>query len=211
MARFAITDTHVYTVDAENLHVYKIAANGAVEKVNEVALNGSVETIFALGHKLYFGTATSMLTYNISDPAEPKFDSEYTHFTACDPVVVQDTIAYVTVRSNGCRNGSENILDILNVKDPANPVLLSTTRLTAPYGLGIDGKTLFVCEGEHGMTVLDVSDPKGPVIKAQINDGHTYDLIPNEGTLIVTGNDGIMQYSYSGFELELLSTIGVEK
>lgn len=211
MARFAITATHVYTVDAENLHVYEIAPNGAVEKVNQVTLNGAVETIFALGSKLYFGTASSMLTYDISNPAEPTFDSEYVHFTACDPVVVQDTIAYVTVRSSGCRGGSQNVLDIINVKDPANPQQLSTTSLTAPFGLGIDGKTLFVCEGEEGLTVLDVSNPRLPVIKAKIKDGHTYDVIPNEGVLIVTGNDGIRQYAYSGFDLQLLSTIGVEK
>lgn len=211
MARFAITDTHVYTVDAMNLRVYEIAENGSIEKVNELTLSGNVETIFALGNKLYFGTSTSMLTYDITNPAAPRFDSQYSHFTACDPVVVQDTIAYVTIRSSSCRFDSRNILEILNVKDPTYPIVLSSIGLVSPYGLGVDGKTLFVCEGDQGITVIDVSDPRNPKVKKSVKDGNTYDLIPDQGLLIVTGKDGIMQYSYSEFELELLSKIGVEK
>lgn len=211
MARFAITDTHVYTVDANNLYIYEIAESGAIEKVNQVELDGGVETIFAQKDKLYFGTSSSMITYDISDPANPKFDSQYTHFTACDPVVVQDTIAYITIRTSNCRTSGQNVLEILNIKDPANPYTLSVTEVNGPYGLGVDGNTLFVCEGEDGFMMFDVTDPGNPQVKGRITDCHTYDLIPNNGLLTVTGNDGVMQYSYEDFKIDLLSKIRVEK
>lgn len=77
-----------------------------------------------------------------------------------------------------------------------------------PEGLGIDNGDLFISEGEQGLKILDASDPNEVKLLRHIKDIRTYDVIPNNGILIVTGGSGIIQYDYSDINnLEHLSTI----
>jgi hypothetical protein len=212
MARFAITDTHLYAVDDQQLNVYQILDDGSLGKINSVNIGEGVETIFARGNELFIGTNFAMLTYDISNPSAPSLLSSYTHFVACDPVVVQDTLAFVTIRSNNCRAAFENKLDIINIKDLANPVMVSSYNLDSPYGLGVDGDLLFVCEGDFGMKVLDVSNPRNATLIKHYSGVHAYDVIPNDGILILTGDDGITQYDYTDqSNITKLSTIPVQQ
>lgn len=210
LARFALTPTHLYSVDDEYLNVYQIMDNGSLEKVNSASVGPGVETIFARDQWLYIGTNSAMITYNISTPANPLYVSAYEHFVACDPVVVQDTLAYVTIRTTNCRNASTNTLDIINIKNPELPTLVSNYILESPYGLGVDENLLFVCEGDNGLKIFDVSNPFNAVLLRNYSDVNAYDVIPNEGILILTGRDGIVQYDYSDqSSIKQLSVISV--
>jgi hypothetical protein len=212
LARFAITDTHLYAVDNKQLNVYQILADGSLGKINSSYIGEGVETIFARGNELFIGTNSGMVTYDISNPSAPVMISFYNHFFACDPVVVQDTLAFVTIRSNNCRAASINQLDIINIKDLENPVTLSTYNLDSPYGLGVDGNLLFVCEGDYGMKVLNISNPRSATLIKHYPNVHAYDVIPNDGILILTGDDGVMQYDYSNeSNITKLSTIPVQQ
>jgi len=212
LARFAVTNTHLYSVDDEDLNVYQLMENGALEKLNSTFIGPGVETIFARDKHLYIGKNDAMVTYSIVNPASPVYVSSYSHFVACDPVVVQDTLAFVTVRSNNCRNASFNTLDIINIKNPEIPTLLSNYTLESPYGLGIDGNLLFVCEGDYGLKVFNISNPHSAVLVTKYADMHAYDVIPNNGILILTGDDGIVQYDYADHtNIRKLSTIAVQK
>jgi len=197
MARFAVTATHLFAVEDDALKVYQIMGNGALEKINAFQLNPGVETIFARDHWLYLGTVDAMITYDITTPANPVYVSSYSHFVACDPVVVQDTLAFVTLRTYGCRPSSTNQLEIINIKNPQQPVMVSSYSLNSPYGLGVDGDLLFVCEGESGLTVLNVKDPMNVKLIKRYDENDAYDVIPNDGTLIMTGKDGVAQYDYT--------------
>ena len=210
LARFALTPTHLYSVDDEYLNVYQIMDNGSLEKVNTISFGPGVETIFARDQWLYIGTNSAMVTYNISAPASPRYVSSYAHFVACDPVVVQDTLAYVTIRTTNCRDASSNTLDIINIKNPELPTLLSNYALESPYGLGVDENLLFVCEGDNGLKIFDVSNPFNAVLLKNYSDVNAYDVIPNEGILILTGRSGIIQYDYSDqSSIKQLSVISV--
>jgi WD40 repeat protein len=212
LARFALTDTHLYAVDDEQLNVYQILGDGGLGKINSFMIGEGVETIFARDTELFIGTTSAMLTFDITNPSAPNLLSTYSHFVACDPVVVQDTLAFVTIRSNNCRAASVNQLDILNIKDLANPVMLSSYSLDSPYGLGVDGNLLFVCEGDFGLKVLNVSNPRNATLIKHYSNVHAYDVIPNDGILILTGDDGIMQYDYSNeSNITMLSTIPVQQ
>jgi|SRR5688572_9173542 len=197
LARFALTPTHLYSVDDEYLNVYQIMDNGSLEKVNLAFLGPGVETIFTRDHWLYIGTNSAMVTYDIINPASPAYVSQYSHFVACDPVVVQDSVAYVTIRTTNCRGANSNTLDIIDIKNPENPTLLSNYTLESPYGLGVDHNLLFVCEGDNGLKIFDVSNPFNAVLVKNYTDVNAYDVIPNEGVLILTGKEGIVQYDYS--------------
>ena len=208
MARFALTPTHLYSIDDESLNVFQIMQNGALEKVNALAFGPGVETIFIRGESLYIGTNSAMVAYNISNPANPEYVFHYSHFAACDPVVVQDTLAYITIRTANCKGSDANTLDILNIKNPAAPVLIGSYALESPYGLGIDNNLLFVCEGENGLKIFNAANPFNLVMLKTYRDVNAYDVIPNEGILIVTGSDGVVQYNYSDQNnIQKLSTI----
>jgi hypothetical protein len=212
LARFAIADNYLYSVDDETLNIYAIMEDGSLGKMNSEQLGFGIETIFAREGWLYIGKNDAMIIYDITNPASPRYVSSYSHFVACDPVVVQDTLAFVTLRTSSCRPTNVNTLDIINIKDPQSPQLLSNYSLESPYGLGVDGNLLFVCEGAQGLKVLDISDPFNAVLIKSYPDVHAYDVIPNAGVLILTGNNGIVQYDYRDrAAITKLSTISVGK
>lgn len=212
LARFAISATHLYAVDNNALNVYRFEGDGTITKVNTVALGSGVETIATRDQWLYIGTNMAMFIYDISRPASPSFVSEYNHFVGCDPVVVQDTLAFVTLRTTGCRPASWNTLDVINIKDPKNPSVINSMGMSMPYGLGIDGKLLFVCEGVYGLNVYDVTDPYNLKLLKNYPDVNAYDVIPNHGTLVVTGSNGVFQYDYSDYNnIRHLSTINIQE
>lgn len=210
LARFAATSTHLYSVDDETLKVYQFMKNGALEKINELDMDAGVETVSAKDHWLYIGTRSAMIIYDIINPANPTYVSSYSHLLSCDPVVVQDSLAYVTLRTTNCRSVTTNTLEIINIKNPYDPHLLSSYTLLSPYGLGVDGDLAFICEGNNGLTVLDVSNPFNAVLLRRYTDAFAYDVITNKGTLIVTGEDGIVQYNYTdNTNIKKISTIPV--
>ncbi|MBL0744727.1 LVIVD repeat-containing protein [Chryseolinea lacunae] len=212
LARFAVTETHLYAVEDATMKVYQFMDDGALEKINEVDLGSGAETIYATGQRVFIGKNDGMVAFDITNPANPVYYTSYAHFVSCDPVVVQDTMAYVTLRSSGCRPSGANQLDVVNIKDPMHVSVVGSYALTEPYGLGIDGGLLFVCEGDHGLTLLDVSEPLNAKIIKHYPDYHAYDVIPNHGTLILTGNDGVAQYDYTDKNaMKKLSLIPVAK
>ena len=54
------------------------------------------------------------------------------------------------IRSYYVCGGTANELDVVNIADKNNPYLLAAYDMQEPYGLGIDGNNLFICEGEFG-------------------------------------------------------------
>lgn len=67
--------------------------------VDSIDVSRNMETLFLLGEKLFVGTTTGMLIYDVSDATKPGLISHYDHITACDPVVADENYAYVTLRS----------------------------------------------------------------------------------------------------------------
>jgi hypothetical protein len=79
-----------------------------------------------------------------------------------------------------------------------------------PHGLGIDDGNLFVSEGEYGLKVMDASNPLDIKLLRHIEEIKSYDVIPYNDVLMVTGENGIIQYDYSDINnLKELSTIPV--
>lgn len=212
MARFALSKNYLYVVDNTSIQVYSLDANGATQFVNKVSVGFGVETIFAQNDDLFLGANDAMYIYSIADPATPQFVSRYQHLMACDPVVVNENLAYVTLRiRDNCRLAGEDALEIIDVSNKLQPRLIKTYSVQTPYGLGIDGSTLFVCEGNNGLKIFNAQDPNQLTLLKHYKDIHAYDVIPNSGILILTGNDGIFQYDYSDpSEVTLLSHLSVE-
>jgi hypothetical protein len=212
MARFAIVNEKLYTVGTYYLQVFDISTLADPVQGAWIDMGWGIETIFPYKNNLFIGANNGMHIYDISNPESPLHISTFSHVTTCDPVVVQDTIAYVTLRSGTECQGFTNQLDVLNIKDLHNPSLIKSYPMTNPHGLGIDGNALFICEGEFGLKVFDAADVYSidKHLVKNYKELHAYDVIPFNELLIMIGEDGLFQYDYSSLEnIRFLSHIPI--
>jgi hypothetical protein len=214
MARFGIKDKALYIVDKNTLKVFDISNNSAPQKVNDVNPGWNVETMFLKGSRMYLGTTTGMAVFDISDPFSPFALTFFNHARSCDPVIVDDTLAYITLRTGTTCGGNQNVLAVVSIKDITKPATVASYQMTNPHGLGKDGDLLFLCDGSSGLKIYDASDPK--LITNNLiysyPDIIAYDVIPISNVLVLIGADGMFQYGYSDVKnIKLLSTIPVVK
>lgn len=211
MARFTVAGNTLYLVSSTTLRAYNVSNSQNPIPGKETKLGFGVETIFPYRGNLFIGTQTGMIIYDATREGDPRYLSRYDHIVSCDPVVVQGNLAYVTLRSGtGCRNGS-NLLDIIDVSNLSAPRILKSIPMINPHGLGVDGNVLFICEGDSGLKMFDLNNPTDPKLLQHITDVRSYDVIPSRDVLIVTGKDGIYQYSYADRkQLKLLSKLTID-
>jgi hypothetical protein len=213
MARFTLYDDYLYTVDNYMLRLFNISDAAAPAEANEVYVGWNIETIFPYDNKLFMGSTTGMYVYSLAVPSNPEYVSTFWHATGCDPVVVQDNLAYVTLRAGNLCGNNLSQLDVIDISNIAEPKLLKEYEMEEPYGLGIDGKTLFVCDGDAGLKIFNATDPMiiNERMIAQYPDINAWDVIPLGGTLLMIGTDGLYQYDYSDPEnITELSVIPIE-
>ncbi len=214
MARFGIKDNTLFTVDNNILKIIDITNNINPVKISEFYPGWNIETMFLNGNNMFLGTSTGMVIFDISTPTNPVYKSSYNHVRSCDPVIIDDTLAYVTLRTGSTCGGSLNSLDVVNIKNISSPALVISYPMTNPHGLGKDGNLLFICDGDAGLRIYDASDPR--VISAHLlftySNINAYDAIPVNGVLVMIGSDGLYQYNYSNpLSISLLSKISVVK
>lgn len=212
MARFIINGTQFYGLNQTNMQVINIEQPFRPIVGTKIEMSRQVETVFIDSSYLFIGTQTGMLIYDISVPNTPVYKSEYNHFQSCDPVVVKDQLAYVTLRAgNRCGNW-QNLMEVIDLHNIMSPTLLKSYPMTEPYGLGIDNKTLFVCDGAAGLKIYDATDPLqiDQHLLKMYTDLNAYDVIPFGNVLIMIAADGIYQYSYADLQnIQQLSKIPI--
>jgi hypothetical protein len=207
LARFTISGDYLYTVDNNALHTFNISNHQNPFFVSKKDVGFGIETIFPRGEHLFLGTQFGMHIMDISSPANPEEISFFEHIYSCDPVVVDDQYAYITLSVESWCGRNTNELQIVNITDLKDPFLVSSYPMKKPKGLGIDSTTLFICD--EGLKVFDVSDVKH-IKKMNHYDIDARDVIPYRGRLLVIGQEGIYQYAIQKSGLDLLSTIEVK-
>jgi hypothetical protein len=212
MARFGIKASVLYVLDQNTLKIFDISTKTDPVKHNEIYPGWGVETMFLTDKAMFLGTTTGMVIYDISIPLSPQSRTFFTHARSCDPVIVDDTLAYITLRTGTNCGGSQNTLSVVNVKNLNTPSLVATYAMSNPHGLGKDGDLLFICDGTAGLKIYDASDPKtitNHLIYTYPNID-AFDVIPVGDVLVLVGDDGLFQYSYSNIQnITLLSEISV--
>ncbi len=200
MARFGLYQKYLYTTENNRLTTFDISVSNQPQKIGQTFLRGNAETLFIYDNHLFFGTRNGMLVYDLSSPIQPKFKARLSHMTSCDPVVVRENYAYVTLRGGTPCRSNINQLDVIELKDNyARTTLIASYPMDSPYGLGIDDEILFVCDGDSGLKIYNVAD------KQKITDNliatfpniNAYDVIPMGKYLFLIGKDGFYQYDYS--------------
>ncbi|MGD0582711.1 MAG: hypothetical protein ABR974_07165 [Bacteroidales bacterium] len=214
MARFGIKGNVLYAVDQNILKIFDISDKVHPASVTSFYPGWEIETMFLTDKNMFLGASTGMAIYDISVPSVPVYLSYYSHIRSCDPVIVDDTLAYVTLRSGTTCGSSVNSLDVINVKNLASPSIVMSYPMTSPQGLGKDGNLLFVCDGDAGLKIFDASDPYSisTHLISTYDQINAYDVIPVDGVLAMIGDDGLYQYNYSNpAHITFLSKIGVVK
>lgn len=197
MSRFGLYDNYLYTVINNTMDIFDLSAS-VPEKVNEsIYIGWEVETIFSYKENMFMGTPRGMIIYSVADPLNPAYCSSISHVFACDPVVVEDDIAYVTIHSgNNCGQNSNELI-VIDVSDVYNPQAIVSYAMKQPKGLGIDKGTLFICD--DGLKVFNSNDPYAIMANqlAHYKGMSGYDLIPFNNVLMMIADDGLYQYDYS--------------
>ncbi len=184
-------------------------------------LSFDLESLFINGNTLFVGSQTNLYIYKINENGIPEEASVTPYFqfdNICprDPVVANDTIAYVTLSSdefqvvdNCGRTQITNELRLYNIVDIENPELINIVDLEAPKGLGFDGELLFICEKENGIKVFNIADPLDIALIDHNASFAAQDVIVLrvENRLLVVGGSAIRQYEYD--ELGKLTFISV--
>jgi len=219
MARFALYDKFLYAVSSSDMKLFNVQQPEKPALSNTINMGWGIETIFPYKDKLFIGSQTGMLIYDNANPAQPKQLSVFQHARVCDPVVVNDNTAYVTLRSGTTCQGFTNQLDVVDISNLSSPKLMKSYPMRNPHGLGVDFPNLFICEGAYGLKSFNVSDPMqvDKNLLQYMEDLQAYDVIPMGGvsgqkTLLLIGKDGFFQFDYTNpSRLRLLSKIPVSR
>jgi hypothetical protein len=208
LARFTIAMNHLYVVDERKLYTYTLSNSTNPQLTSTIQLGMDIETIFSYKDKLFIGSRQAMFIYSISDASNPQSLGTASHVRACDPVVADDSTAYVTVRSGSTCGGTLSALLVYDVVNVQNPTQLKTITMESPYGLGMRNNRLYVCNGGNGLNVYDITNKKNPVFIKKYTDETYYDVIATNNLLICMVQNGMVLYDYQeGIELVKLSKI----
>lgn len=215
-ARFSVLGEYLYVLNDRELISYGIANQTKPELLNTVNVDwGNIETLFPYGDHLFIGGNAGMYIYDRTNPAMPTYVSRFTHARACDPVFVQDDIAYVTLRNGSRCESFVNQLDIVDITNIENPQLKKSFDMTNPHGLAVVNDDLYICDGNAGLRVFDKSDLNAidDHQVEHIDDINAYDIIPlSKDHIIVVGDGGLYQYDSSNPKsLKQLSFISISK
>ncbi len=210
LATFTLKGNYLYVVDQFDLNVFNLNDILKPVLVNKVNIGFDIETLFGYRSYLYIGSSTGMYIYSLDNPEFPKKLSSVQHFTACDPVVANDTHAFITLHSDTFCGNDINLLEIYQITDVTNPILVSSRNLIYPRGLGLYGNYLIVCDNE--IKIFDISNPAESQLINSI-DKQAFDVIISGDLLIAIGENGVFQYQLNqiddGIYYTPLSTITI--
>ena len=212
MARFAISEDYLYTINSREMNILNIKDASKPKKISKIHVPFDVETLFAYKNNLYVGSDSGMYIYDKTTPTQPTRVAELSHAQSCDPVVISDDIAYITLNTGSeCWNNRTGVnrLDIVDVSTPDTPKFIKAVDMWEPTGLGVDGKNLFICDGDSGLKVYDINKTNNNSsvevaidLKETLEEINCYDVIAQNHNLIISNKKDIRQFDYSSFPME---------
>ena len=213
MAKFSISGDHLFVINDRQLKTYNISDATHPNLLGTTNVDFGIETVFTLGEYLFIGSINGMYIYDIANPENIQKVSYYQHITSCDPVVANDSLAFVTLNSGSACfwQGGANRLDVLDIENKIDPKLLSSISLLSPKGLGLKDNYVFVCNSQEGVEVYDFSNPNDLNKVSRISGIDAYDLIIRGELLFLIGKDGLFQYHIADVNnIELISQLAFE-
>jgi hypothetical protein len=207
-AIFAVIDTFLYFLDNSSIITMSISQPDSPVKLNETYIDWSVETLFPTQKYLFIGSRTGMYIFDRSSPSQPVQVGMVTHFRAYDPVVVQDSMAYVTLRTSWSSWPPQDELLMVNIANPAQADTIASKPLSTPYGLAVSDSLLYVAQGKNGYSLLNVKNPSAVTMVHSWSSPPARDFIWLGNRLYLMGLADVRIYDVSDATAPaLLSTI----
>jgi hypothetical protein len=209
-ARFTIQNNHLIVIEWRSIIVYSLLVPNDPIEVYRIYTNGGVlETVFPYKENLLFvGSQNGSFILELDESGRLTGIASISHTRSCDPVVVNDTQMFVTIRSAGrvCGGASiSNRLLVYDISSLSNPIETANIVINQPFGLGLQGNTLYVCYAD-GLKKFDVSSGT-PELLNDYQSISCDDLIPNGENLVLTGQYGISQVNSENGVMRILSEI----
>jgi len=206
LATFILKDDYLYTVDYFNLTVFNVSDTTNPIKVNTVDVGFNIETLFSYQDYLFIGSQSAMFIYDITNKELPQKLSQSNHFTACDPVVANDTNAYVTLHTDTNCGGTVNELITYDITDIENPIVLNERGLTEPKGLSLYADNyLLVCD--ETVKIFDISNPEDSTFISEIPTENSIDIIIRDDQAFIISSGSIDQYQLDSSNIENFTKI----
>jgi hypothetical protein len=195
-ATMTLIGDYLYAIpEQHSLGVVHVADSSSPTSVTTIFAGFDLETIFPIQNRLLLGSKEGVFIYSVDNPAQPVQLSEFTHGTACDPVIADQDYAYVTLHAGTGCGGSANEMDVLSAQNISQATLLKIYPMTSPSGLSKDGSLLFVCDGPV-VKVFHASDPANLQELTELQVSSAYDVIAANNLLLVVSTGGLYQYDY---------------
>lgn len=208
LARFTIIGNYLYTIDGSNLSVFDITNGQAPLFKNKVNINRDIEALFPFKNKLFIASSSGMYIFSLSNPTMPIEESYVQHLTGCDPVVANDSMAFLTIHGGTRCNSTINQLQVYNIRNLSYPQFISSIDMTNPFGLGLKDSVLYVCDNGTGMRLYNVKNPYN-IKPLSVETGETFvDVIPLDSTMVCMLTNGVAFYDISNpASIHKLSTV----
>jgi len=196
-ATFAVIDSFLYYFNGNDLVTMDISTPEDPVELSRNSMPWGVETLYPTDEFLFMGGNRGMYIYDRGDPAAPGLIGLVEHFRSCDPVVVSGDYAYVTLRGGNTCGQSRDAFLVVNIEDPADPVVVSETPVPTPYGLAIDHPMLYLSTGDNGFKLVNVAVPNTPAIVESWSGVPTKDFIWYGDILYVMSFSDVKIYDVS--------------
>ncbi len=212
LGRFAVADDYLYVIDGEELRQFKLADPANPKSHNQLPITITPETLFPMGDSLLLvGGTQGMAAYSLGNDGRIRLEGTYVHVTSCDPVVANETHAFVTLRSTtqGVCAGWVNELQALDIRNLSQIRQIDALAMDFPLGLGLkhNEDLVLVCAG-NGLQSVDVRDPTNLEVVQTFPEIEGRDLIvlPNDLVLVLTPS-GLEQYRFRNGDMNFLSEL----
>ena len=212
MSRFALYKDYLYSVINNYMNIIDLSGSKPEKAAEDIYIGNNVETIFSYKDNMFMGTPIGMMIYSVANPLKPEYVRAVWHVFGCDPVVVENDMAYVTIHSGNTCGQTNNDLIVYDVSDVTDPRHIVTYAMKNPKGLGIDNGTLFLCD--DGLKIFNASDPQTLMANrlAHYSGMDGFDVIPFGNVLMMIADDGLYQYDYSDLsQIKQLSKLPIVK
>ena len=134
-ARFLTIGDYLYIIDNLNLKTFSTADAQNPQLISSQRLTEGIESIFHTQGTLFIGSSSGLYIYKIQSNGIPDFTSFSSYdypILPCDPVVANDSLAFVTVNTTIGNNSpcgvtfvTANALKIFDIKNLNNPILIA--------------------------------------------------------------------------------------
>ena len=200
LARFVMVGNYLYVANPNSLQVYQVTGEGMLAEQPSVYINniGMVETIFPFRDKLFLGGTAGMSMFSLQNPAAPAYIGAASHLRSCDPVVSNDSIAFISLKGVSACGPAEAGLYIHRITANTDSLpLIRFMSISTPVGLGLEGNILYLAREEAGLSIINVSNPSQPQVLNTITGYNFKDVITYDGLLIAQLANGIALYEIS--------------